>query len=73
MSNAPDVFSAVDAVRCLYLAKVAERDGHEEAAERLRAKAAIWLNTYFRDGKTHERSPASPPPATPRPEMNHDP
>ena len=44
MSSNPEVRSTVDAVRCLYLARVTERAGHHEAARRWRAKAAEWLD-----------------------------
>ncbi len=47
MSDTPEVCSAADAVRWLYLARVAEREGHEEVARRLHAKAAEWLNKRF--------------------------
>ncbi len=35
--------SAIDVIRCVYLARMAERRGHVEAAERWQAKADIWL------------------------------
>ena len=44
MSSNPEVRSTVDAVRCLYLARVAERAGHHEAARRWHAKAAEWID-----------------------------
>ena len=47
MSDKADVCSAADAVRYLYLARVAEREGHEEAARRWHAKAAGWLSKHF--------------------------
>ena len=44
MQDSPEANSAVDAVRCLYLAKVAERRGHPEAAQRWQQMATNWLN-----------------------------
>ncbi|NQU19717.1 MAG: hypothetical protein HQ567_00430 [Candidatus Nealsonbacteria bacterium] len=44
MSSNPEVCSSVDAVRCLYLARVAERAGHHWAAQRWHAKASAWLD-----------------------------
>jgi hypothetical protein len=38
------VCSSVDAVRCLYLARVAERAGRYQAAQRWYAKASEWLD-----------------------------
>lgn len=35
--------TAVDAARCLYLARVARREGNEEAAQRWQAKADVWM------------------------------
>ncbi len=43
MQDRPHANSAVDAVRCLYLAKVAERDGHPDAAGRWKEMATRWL------------------------------
>jgi hypothetical protein len=43
MNSSPQLRSAVDAVRCLYLARVTERAGHHEAARRWYAKAAAWM------------------------------
>ncbi len=44
MSSNPQLGSSVDAVRCLYLARAAERAGHHEAARRWNAKAAEWID-----------------------------
>ena len=44
MQDSPQVNSAIDAVRCLYLAKVAEQKGHPEAAGRWQEMANRWLN-----------------------------
>jgi hypothetical protein len=43
MHDNPQVNSAIDAVRCLYLARVAERKGQPEAARRWRELAEDWL------------------------------
>ena len=40
MQDSPPVNSALDAVRCLYLARVAERKGHPNAAGRWQETAA---------------------------------
>jgi hypothetical protein len=50
MSDNVEVRSAVDAVRCFYLAGVAQREGHVEAARRLRAKAAAWTEKLLSRG-----------------------
>jgi hypothetical protein len=42
-NNLPPVASVEDAVRYLYLAGVAAREGHRAAARRLRAEAARWV------------------------------
>ena len=44
MSSSPEVCSSADAVRCLYLARVAERAGRHRAAQRWYAKASQWLD-----------------------------
>jgi len=44
MSSNPEVCSSVDAVRCLYLARVAERAGRHRTAQRWYAKASAWLD-----------------------------
>jgi hypothetical protein len=51
MSDILEVRCASDAVRCLYLAGVARREGHEEAARRLHAKAAEWIDRYLSGNK----------------------
>ncbi len=43
MHDSPQATSAVDAVRCLYPARIAEREGHEEAARRWKEMAEDWL------------------------------
>ena len=35
--------SALDVIRCVFLARMTERRGHAEAAERWQAKADRWL------------------------------
>jgi hypothetical protein len=43
MHDSPQVNSGIDAVRCLYLAKVAKQKGHPDAARRWQQMAARWL------------------------------
>ena len=45
LDDHPHAQNAVDAVRYLYLARVAEREGHHAAASRLHAAAAKWLDS----------------------------
>jgi hypothetical protein len=58
MHDSPQVISAVDAVRCLYLAKVAEQRGHPDAAQRWQQMAARWLNRLEPVTDRREQSPA---------------
>ncbi len=44
MHDSPQVNSAVDAVRCLYLARVAEQKGNQTAAQRWHQMAVQWLD-----------------------------
>ena len=44
MHDIPQVNSAIDAVRCLYIARVAEQKGHPEAAQRWQEMADGWLD-----------------------------
>ena len=44
MQDTPQVNSAIDAVRCLYLAKVTDQKGHPDAAHRWQQMATRWLN-----------------------------
>jgi hypothetical protein len=57
MHDSPQVNSAIDAVRCLYLAKVAEREGHPEAAQRWRQLADDWLKHHAPDTERLEPEP----------------
>ncbi len=43
MNDSTDATCAADVVRCLYLARVAERHGHRKAAQRWYKKADRWL------------------------------
>ena len=43
MDDDIQVTSAVDAVRCLYLARETQQRGEHEAAQRWRDRAAPWL------------------------------
>ncbi len=45
MNDSSDAACATDVVRCLYLARVAERLGHRNAAGRWYEKADRWLKT----------------------------
>jgi hypothetical protein len=38
-----DSLTAVDVIRCVYLARVAEKRGDQNAAQRWQAKADAWL------------------------------
>jgi hypothetical protein len=58
MQDSPSVNSTIDAVRCLYLAKVAEREGHPDAAQRWHQMATRWLNRL--EPNTDQRGPSSP-------------
>ena len=44
MQDSPQVNSTIDAVRCLYLARVAKQKGYPEAAQRWQQMAEGWLN-----------------------------
>jgi uncharacterized membrane-anchored protein len=48
MDDDVNVSSAVDALRCLYLAREAERRGEHEAARRWQEKAGPWLGKLER-------------------------
>jgi hypothetical protein len=54
MNETLEIRTAADAVRCLYLARVAEREGHKEAARRLHGRAVACtekhLNSCGRNG-----------------------
>jgi uncharacterized membrane-anchored protein len=54
----PEIRSAFDAVRCFYLAGVAKREGHEEAARRLHAKAVEWTEKSLSGGGKCKSAPA---------------
>ena len=43
MNDPPRASSAIGAVRCLYLARVVRRLGHQRAADRWNARAMRWL------------------------------
>ncbi len=47
MDGHPQVRSAADVVRCFYLARIAEREGHLAAAQRLYAQVAPWIRRHF--------------------------
>ena len=56
MHDSPQANSALDAVRYLYLAKVAEREGHADAAGRWRQMADGWLDR-LEDHTEHDTTP----------------
>ncbi len=60
MNNGVQVCSAVDAVRCFYLAGMARREGHEEAARRLHAKAAEGVSRFLATAEGHQAKAARP-------------
>ncbi len=44
-----DILSATDVIRCVYLARTAQRRGDHQAAQRCQAKADTWLQTVHDD------------------------
>ncbi len=58
MQGSPQVNSAIDAVRCLYLARVAERKGHADAAQRWQQMVTRWLNRL--EPNTNQCGPSAP-------------
>ena len=59
MQDSAQANSALDAVRCLYLARVAEQKGHPNAARRWQQMAARRLNHL--EPNTDRRGRCSPP------------
>lgn len=55
MQDSPQANSTIDAVRCLYLAKVAEQKGHADAAQRWQQIATRWLKRF--EPNTDQRGP----------------
>ena len=43
MNTDDDIRSPIDVIRCVYLARMAERQGDDNAARRWQAKADDWL------------------------------
>ena len=43
MNNRDEPLTAVDAIRCVYLARMCRKRGDHEAARRWQAKADAWL------------------------------
>jgi hypothetical protein len=43
MNNRDESLTAVDVIRCVYLARAAANRGDYQAAQRLQAKADTWL------------------------------
>ena len=56
MPDTPQVNSAIDAVRCLYLSRVAEQKGHADAAQRWQQLGTRWLNRL--QPNTDQRGPS---------------
>lgn len=44
MSEPTEVKTAVDAIRCLYVARIIEQSGHERAARRWYARVEEWMD-----------------------------
>ncbi len=63
MQEPTKVKSAVEAVRCLYLAQVLDKQGHCDAARRWRAKVLEWMGQ--RDGQHEAEAHAPTDPAYP--------
>ena len=60
MDSHLEIRPAADAVRCLYLARVAQREGHEEAARRLHAVAVEWTAKHLSGGGRSGKPPEMP-------------
>ena len=58
MKDSPSTASASDAVRYLYLARVAEREGHAEAAQRWQEMAAGWMTRLEPNMARRKASPS---------------
>ena len=43
MNTDDEIRSSIDVIRCVYLARMAQRQGNDHAAERWQAKADDWL------------------------------
>jgi hypothetical protein len=61
MKNEIEVTSAVDVVRCLFLARELERLGHVEAGRRWRELAVTWLARCSGHGAAPPRTPQTWP------------
>ena len=48
MNTNDEAVTAVDVIRCVYLARMARQMGHDEAARRWQAKAERWLQAHPR-------------------------
>jgi uncharacterized membrane-anchored protein len=48
--------TAIDAARCLYLAGVAQRLGHRDAAHRWQTTADLWMKRLEGDNGRHEQN-----------------
>jgi hypothetical protein len=61
----PRANSAVDAIRCVYLARIAAQGGHQEAARRWRQMATAWLSRFQRSTSRNNPSKREHNPAPP--------
>lgn len=59
MNDPTETNSAIDAVRCLYLAKEAQRRGDEVTAKRWRDKALAWMARLDKDASRLDEAPPS--------------
>jgi len=58
MHDTPQATSAIDAIRCFYLAHLVEQKGYPEAAQRWQNMATRWLNHLEPNTAQRRPSPA---------------
>ncbi len=63
MNDTPQASSAGDAIRCGYLARVAEQEGHPEAARRWQEMAVRWHMQFEQRTNGNGRSATEETPA----------
>ncbi len=61
MTNKDDSSSAVDVIRCVYLARMLERRGDHQSALRWQAKADMWLEKQAAETSRHRTMPVNDP------------
>ena len=61
----PRANSAIDAIRCVYLARIAAQGGHQEAARRWQQMATAWLSQFQKCTGKNNRSKGKHNPAAP--------